>query len=128
MKYLLVQADVRYWDDTTVNGEPDEGGDLIGKRKGDTFEIIVDIERGVILDWNNSDTYIHYKVCDGGVYFLLDDTFNKVLKWKGYYVPNSYLCHGGNGYGDYIILKVNEDGKIENYVVPEFSEEEWESV
>jgi hypothetical protein len=26
------------------------------------------------------------------------------------------LCHGDNGFGDYIIFSVNESGQIDNYV------------
>ena len=31
---------------------------------------------------------------------------------------DEFLCHGGNGYGDYIILNVGADGQIEKWRTP----------
>lgn len=125
-KYLKVSAMVRYWEDATVNGMEDTHGDLIPFRKSDLWEPVIDLELGVIVDWPDGVTAdIHYKVCDAGEYWLLDEFKNVTGKWSGEYVPNRFLCHGDNGYGDYIIMKVGADGKIDKYAAPHISENDW---
>lgn len=71
---------------------------------------------------------IHYKVCDAGEYWLADSHGNKSHKWNGYYVPNRFLCHGDEGYGDYIIMNVGTDGRIEGYRKPIIDAEKWVSL
>lgn len=127
-KYLLVQAEPRYWDDSSFDGIEDVGGKLVPLRKDDLIEWMIDIEKGIILNWPEVEAYIHYKVCDGGEYFLLDENFNKIAKENSYYVPNKFLCHGDNGYGDYVIFRVNKKGEIQEYKIPKINEEEWELI
>lgn len=115
VKKLLVEAGVRYWEDSTVNGVNDEEGDLIPCRDGDTWKPIIDLESGIIINWEKGkEADVHYKVCDDGEYWLLDENDVKITKAKGYYVP-SILSIGENGYGDYIIMKIDSDGKISNW-------------
>ena len=115
VKTLLVEADVRYWQDATVNGVEDENGDLIPCRVGDTWKPIIDLETGLITNWEKGkEADIHYKVCDEGEYWLQDENGENIVKAKGYYVPE-FLSIGANGYGDYIIMKVDKDGKINNW-------------
>lgn len=117
VKTLLVEAGVRYWEDATVNGVEDEKGDLIPCRfnGSDLWKPIIDIETGIITNWKQGTTAdIHYKVCDAGEYWLQDEDGNKIVKAKGYYVP-SFLAPQGSGFGDYIILKVDENGKIAHW-------------
>ena len=38
-------------------------------------------------------------------------------------MPAKFLCQGDEGYGDYIIFKVDAEGKIENWRTPEVT---WE--
>ena len=38
----------------------------------------------------------------------------KIVKAKGYYVPD-FLAIDDSGYGDYIIMIVDKDGKINNW-------------
>ena len=64
---------------------------------------------------------VHFKVCDQGEYWLLDDDSERVARWAGFYVPDEFLCHGDEGYGDYIIFKVGADGRIEGWAKPEIS-------
>lgn len=117
--YLEVCAGVRYWEDATVNGTEDTEGTLIPARKGDNWAPVVRLADGLVMDWPNGTTAdIHYKVCDAGEYWLLDDQRKRVAKWSGFYVPGDFLCHGDEGYGDYIILKVGADGLIEKYRAP----------
>ena len=112
---LKVEAGVRYWEDATVNGFEDLEGDLIPCRQGDCWCPIIDLEAGKILNWKAGTTAdVHYKVCDSGTYTLIDEHGNEALKKEECYVPKM-LYPGGNGYGDYIIMKINEDGIIENF-------------
>ena len=68
VKYLKVRAGVRYWEDTTVNGEVDEEGLLIPLRTGGSWTPLIDIDRGVIIDWPQGVVAdINYKVCDDGI-------------------------------------------------------------
>ena len=114
VKYLKARCGVRYWDDAMVNGQEDTEGDLIPCRIDDNFCPIIELETGKILDWTGVIASIHYKVCDDGDYWLLDEDKNEVVKSKGEYVP-SIMCPVGNGYGDYVIMKVDENGIIENW-------------
>ena len=115
VKTLLVEADVRYWEDATVNGVEDENGDLIPCKVGDTWKPIIDLETGLITNWEKGkEANIHYKVCDAGEYWLQDENGEKIVKAKGYYVPD-FLSIDDSGYGDYIIMKVDKEGKINNW-------------
>jgi hypothetical protein len=128
-KFIEVQAGVRYWEDATVNGSEDIEGSLIACRSGNYWKPIIDIEYGCILNWPIGTTAdIHFKVCDDGEYWLLDKNGKRIAKYKGDYVPNDFLCHGDEGYGDYIILKVDENGLIDGYVKPTINESEWELI
>lgn len=126
--YIEVSAAVRYWEDATVNGEEDTEGKLIPFRFGDIWKPEIRLEDGLILNWpEGTEADIHYKVCDQGEYWLNDGN-GRVAKWNGYYVPNDFLCHGDNGYGDYIIFKVGSDGKIVGWKRPAIDAEEWQQV
>lgn len=120
-KYIEVSAEVRYWEDTYVNGAEDENGTLIPFRKGEMWCPVIRLSDGMVMDWPAGMTAsIHYKVCDAGEYWLLDaDRKQVVAKWGGYYVPDDFLCHGSEGYGDYIIFNVAADGIIEKWRTPE---------
>lgn len=116
VKTLLVEADVRYWEDATVNGVEDENGDLIPCKVGDTWKPIIDLETGLITNWEKGkEANIHYKVCDAGEYWLQDEKGEKIVKATGYYVPE-FLAIDDSGYGDYIIMKVDKEGKINNWL------------
>lgn len=118
--YLEVSAEVRYWEDATVNGIEDESGALIPLRNGKNWCPVIRLSDGLVLDWPQGTTAdIHYKVCDAGEYWLQNAERARIAKWKGSYVPNDFLCHGDNGYGDYIIFKVGFDGLIEKWRAPE---------
>lgn len=105
---------VRYWEDATVNGVEDTEGDKIPLRKGDTWDITIDIESGTIENWTKGVTAsVHYKVCDAGAYQLIDYS-GEVVAEEEYYVPN-FLAPKGGGYGDYIIMNIDENGYIDGW-------------
>lgn len=113
VRYLKADCGVRYWEDAEVNGVEDEDGN-IPCRNGDSWQPIIDLDTGKIEGWPEGTTAdLHYKVCDAGVYTLLDEGRNEVKQIDGY-VPK-IMCPGGAGYGDYVIMKIGPDGVIENF-------------
>ena len=115
VKTIRVEAGVRYWEDAIVNGVEDESGELIPCREGGLWKPIIDIDKGVIKNWKKGTIAdIHYKVCDAGSYFLEDEKGNVVLSIEDDYVPK-IMCPEDEGWGDYIIMKVDGDGKIANW-------------
>ena len=118
--YIEVRAGVRYWEDAEVNGVSDESGTLIPFRDGDNWKPVIRLADGQIMAWPEGTTAdVHYKVCDDGEYWLLNEGGQRIGKWSGFYVPNDFLCHGDNGYDDYIIVKIDGAGKIEKWSTPD---------
>lgn len=115
-KVLNVKANVRYWNDSEVNGEADtENGDNIPCKIGDLWCPEIDIETGKILNWKEGvSAEIHYKVVDGLAYEIKDDSGNVVLSAEDGYVPNT-LSPKEIGYGDYIIMDIDESGQIQDW-------------
>jgi hypothetical protein len=125
IKYLHVSAGARYWEDAEVNGVEDETGELIPCRNGDYWEPIIDVDTGIIINWTQGvKAKIHYKCCDDGTYTLMDADNNPVIAKEGY-VPDC-LCPEEAGYGDYIIMDIDEQGRIVGWVAEfdDFTEED----
>ncbi len=127
VKTLIVHAGVRYWEDSQVNGKSDtEKGDNIPCKVGDSWKPIIDIESGVITNWKQGTTaFVHYKVTDQCGWDLLDVNNDIVLQAEDGYVPDT-LCPADSGYGDYIIMAIDENGKIEgwNFDIQDFIDEQ----
>jgi hypothetical protein len=126
IKTLKVTASEPYWEDATVNGIEDVDGDRMPCRVGNNWCPVIDIDTGIITNWIKGVTAeIHYKICDSGSYFLTDENGDVVLAIENDYVP-SIMCPEGNGYGDYIKMKVDEYGQIANWVplINDFFEED----
>ncbi len=115
VKYLLADMDVRYWEDAKVNGvEDDNDNPKMPLKSGDAWIIRVDLETGQIADWPQGTTAeTHYKICDAGIYSVLDAQMNEVAKIDGY-VP-SMLSPKDSGYGDYAIMDIDQNGFIQNF-------------
>lgn len=114
VKYLQAEVGARYWEDATVNGEEDTEGTLIPCRDGEYWKPLIDIESGIIVNWDKGTTaFVHYKCCDDGLYKLLDADKREIKSIDGY-VP-SIMCPKENGYGDYVIMDIDRDGKISNW-------------
>lgn len=125
--YIEVDAGVRYWEDSTVNGVEDADGELIPFRYGKRWKPCIRLADGYVMDWPAGTTAdVHYKVCDDGLYRLCDANLAPLTEWLDNYVPDRFLCHGGTGYGDYIIFKVGGDGFIQGYRRPAVDSESWE--
>jgi hypothetical protein len=120
VKYLQLHVNVRYWDDAKIYnddtgecGEKDEYHE-IPCNNGNAWYPKIELETGKIVNWNQGiKAEIHYKVCDEGIYQLIDENGNIITSYSGY-VP-SILCPKEAGYGDYIIMDINEDGYINDW-------------
>lgn len=138
-KYLKVDAGVRYWNDARVNGVEDTDcevtedaptipcAEYIGEQKRVLYGAdwrwrpVIDIDSGKIINWKQGVTAdIHYKVCDDGVYTVTDQEGNEIVTLEGY-VPE-IMCPADEGYGDYIIMDVDENGIIEGWDKRKISE------
>lgn len=114
VEYLQAYCGVRYWEDGKVNGEEDTEG-KIPCREGDIWKPLIKLKTGKIINWTQgTKASVHYKVCDAGEYALLDADKNEVKRIDGY-VP-VIMCPGDSGYGDYVIMDINEDGQIQKFV------------
>lgn len=131
-KFLKVDAGVRYWNDAKVNGVEDtdveETGnaptipcaEYIGEHpsvlRGSSWRWrpIIDIDEGKIVNWKQGVTaHIHYKVCDDGIYEVIEANGNVLAAHEGY-VPG-IMCPADEDFGDYIIMNVDENGIIEGW-------------
>lgn len=132
VKYMRVEAGVRYWEDCKVfyKGEEltvDEDGMLnpphlpsVPMKTGSSWLIEILVDSGFILNWPQGFSMdVGFKVCDDGVYTLLDAEKNVIDVKKYIYVP-SCLSISQNGYGDYIFMKITDVGRILGWI-PNFS-------
>lgn len=76
---------------------------------------IINLKTHQLLNWKleYGTLYLQAKICDSGTYFLLDKDKKVIYKIAGY-VPNS-LVPDSDDCGDYIRLRINSDGTIENW-------------
>jgi len=115
VEYLFVEAGVRYWEDGVINGVEDKDGN-IPCRDGDCWKPLININTGKIINWTQGvRANIHYKVCDNGTYKLLDANMELIKKIRDY-VPKM-LSPKEEGWGDYIIMDIDTDGQIQDWVI-----------
>ena len=124
---LIVDARVRYWEDASINSIEDEDGTLIPFREGESWKPVIEIATGKVRDWPQGMTAdIHYKVCDDGDYWLADEHGQKIAHKEGY-VPD-LLDVTGEGYGDYIIMHVDETGLIVGWNPTNVDGDDWAQI
>lgn len=130
--YLKVDAGVRYWQDAYINGNRDTDCDetdvypnmpcaeYIGKQhcvlRGNDWRWrpLIEIETGRIVNWQQGITAnVHYKVCDDFACEILDSGKEVITSYDGY-VPK-VMCPADEGYGDYIIMNIDESGFIQGW-------------
>ena len=120
VKFLAVTAGIRYAEDVDVNGESCEELSEIPLHDGEHWQVMIDVDAGVILNWPQGTTAKFYlKVRDDGTYSILDANKKEIKTYDGY-VPDC-LAIDDSGYGDYIIITVDENGKIKDWK-PSFGE------
>lgn len=106
VKYIQLEVAVRYEEEDIPNDFP--------LRENDTWKATIDIDTGIILDWPQGKTGdFCMKICDEGTYRLLDENKNVLVEKENDYVPNRLLP---GEYGDYLELKINPIGAIENWM------------
>ena len=124
---LQVKAGVRYWVDSEINGEADtENGQNVPCKDGQNWCPEIEIATGKILNWKQGvKAEIHYKVCDCCGWELKDEFGNIILSAEDGYVPET-LAPKDKGYGDYIIMDIDENGMIAdfNFDITDFQNEE----
>ena len=120
-RILYVVAGVRYYEDAVVNGTRDTSYEEMQKGALPRIPCYddgcwcpnIDVETGVILNWEQgTEAKIHYKVCDECrlTYKENDDV---MASYYGY-VPNLFSIDD-KGYGDYICITVDGDGRIQRW-------------
>ena len=83
-------------------------------REGDIWKATIDLDDKCVVLWPKGKTLeFDMKVCDQGTYTLFDDAGNQVLEIDNDYVPNNLLA---GEYGDYLELKIDENGVITNWL------------
>ena len=87
--------------------------DLVSKGM---WSAVINLKTHKLLNWKPEygSLYFQAKVCDSGTYFLLDKDKQVICKIAGY-VPNG-LIPEADDCGDYIRLRINHDGLIENWL------------
>lgn len=139
IKYLVCYLHPRYVEDTKVSVNGAEFEDASDEnmpeslyRKFDTIEtektrfiknfegeklvkFVIDVDKGIIKNWPlGIAMQIHWKVVDEGLYQYLDENNDIIWEFDGY-VPDE-LAVVDTGYGDYVIMDVNENGVIDNWL------------
>lgn len=121
-RILKIDAGVRYWEDTEINGEIDiEDVNENIPPKMPCAKFIegewrwcpeIDAETGKILNWEQG-VYadVHYKVCDDCKIDYVKDGIVVCNNDDYYYCPD-FLCPKEGGYGDYIIMDIDKNGQI----------------
>lgn len=134
-KYIQVDTEVLYWENTEVNGELDvdfyeskgHGEPKIpcAVRVKDNpenciysdhwhWKPIIDIETGRIVNWTDGvKADVVYKVCDGFACDVFDAEWKKLFSYEGY-VPR-FMCPREDGYGDYIDMEIDGEGFIKDW-------------
>lgn len=119
--YLSCNLGPRFWEDAEVNGEWDDADNpKMPCAAWDSYEralrwqILIDIETGCIMHWPQGTTArVHYKVCDDGTYILLGQNAEELLQVDGYVLKCMYP--NAEGWGDYVIMNIDETGHIDGW-------------
>ncbi len=124
-KYLHAKVGVRYWEDSEINNESDSDGKLTPCREGYLWCPIIELETGKITNWEQGKKAdIHFKSCDNNEFLLLDENKNTIKSIDGYVIK--CMSPKENGYGDYVIMDIDENGFIKNWkpTLDEFTEDD----
>ena len=104
------------WDEDLCSFQPDldlKNDDIPYVRNG-YWHGIIDLKEHRLCDYQDMGWpyMLNAKVCDGGLYFLLDDDKKPLYIYRGY-VPD--LPFDSKSWGDYIHLVVRDSGHIEDW-------------
>lgn len=117
ISYIRINAYISYWEDAFVNGVEDDYENpsmpCVNPEKY-YWQPFINIETGLIENWQKGVTAsTNYKVSDEFECEFLDKE-KKIVKSYGGYVPE-FMYPNKKGFGDYIILNIDEDGYIQNW-------------
>jgi len=105
--YCVIDVDVRYVGDSADDDMP-TNFPLLNKSQ---WKATVEVDTGKIIGWpEGEERHMHIKVCDAGIYTLLDSNLKELSKIDGYVpriVPNEY--------GDYIVMDIDKNGYIKQW-------------
>lgn len=106
---IIIDINIRYVGDSDDDDDVPTDFPLL---RGNQWNATVMIDSGQILEWPKGNEYeVYCKVCDAGIYTLIDDS-GSVVSIKDGYVPNGIVP---GEYGDYVHLVINSDGVITNW-------------
>lgn len=101
---LDINLPVRYEDEDIPYDAP--------MRNGEVWHAKIKIDEGKVINWPQGKTLDMYmKVTDSGVYTLYTDELEEVAS-RHDYVPHGLVP---GEWGDYVHLKIDENGKITNW-------------
>jgi hypothetical protein len=105
-KYLDLDVAVRYDEEDMPNDAP--------LRDGKAWKALINLDERRIESWPQGKTLSFHdmKVCDEGIYILLDADKKEITRIEGY-VPNKLLP---GEFGDYLDMDIDENGIITNWL------------
>lgn len=127
MNTIKIKASVPFPEDAIVNGVEETGESprmpfMVSDMEAPcvfSWNIEIDVETGVIVGWKEmfpgTTAKTYYKVCDC-LYFEYDGIVYDD------YVPR-FLSIFDTGYGDYIYLEIDGEGRIKDWDVEKFKNE-----
>lgn len=102
--HVRVSLPVRYEEEDIPNDAP--------MRSRDMWNATIELDTGYVLDWPKGKSLdLRMKVCDSGIYTLLDEDGRVVAEIQDY-VPH---CVIPGEYGDYVELDIDSEGVIQNW-------------
>jgi len=135
VKYLKVhcgdfEAEMGYVPNISPNYE--EYGDLTDlfedypELKGDLYDLmlVIEVSTGKVINWPKGyrQDFYNYKLCDGGIYIMLDKNGHVINEYQGYVPP---CLTREDGFGDYLEFEIDENGFIPDW---EFTDEDFETL
>ena len=110
----------RRWETSRINGMEDNYANpkmpcIETTENGVPFwNPIINLDNGQIVNWQKGITAsIHYKSVDENYIDIIDRNTDTIKEYEGY-VPQ-FLCPKEEGWGDYVIMDIDEDGFIKDF-------------
>lgn len=83
------------------------------------FDITIDVDAGVIRDWQCPARIIEFTNATNGTYYLLNSKNEVVATLENSSVPNNLFP---DGFGSSLYMHISEDGTIQDWFEPEFDD------
>lgn len=115
---LHFRVPVRYWENAQFYCPNDKTANCgIPGRDGQYWDCTIDIDSGKILNWIwDVVGSVYFKVYDEFSCEFIDDKGRYIYTIKNDYVPD-FMCPKEQGFGEYIIMDIDEAGTIEKWSV-----------